>query len=164
MATKTKKTSKPSENEADNGTVNSDWYNTDVSDVDISFPLLREDPVAGEFASWKEVPWKNGSGTSGLLTCKTTEKTRDLDGKTVNVGYSITRRINLTVTPDRSADDVRKDIARDVQAFGKKRLSDLRPGDPVLIRPRNSKQRTDEKTGITYEPRTEIGSLRKLKV
>lgn len=139
----------------------SSFYSEDLEDVDTSFALLREDSYVCEFVSYAEEPSKNSDRTFGHFVLKTAEPGRDVNGKPIGAGYPLHKRVNLTESEDRDLAMIRKDLARVVRdGFQAKRISDLRPGDRVLVRVRNSRERTDEKTGRTYSAASEPASFK----
>lgn len=168
MAKTSKKSAKAAKQTAEpsntNDTTTSSFYDMDLSGIDTSFPLLREDTYLCEFVSFKEEPSKEGSILFGHFTFKTAEKGRDPSGNPVNAGYTLHKRVNLTQGPERTADQIGKELARIVKdGFGKSSLRDLRVGDQVLITVKNSKERTDEKTGRTYAPSSEPRGFKQVK-
>jgi hypothetical protein len=138
-----------------------DFYNEDLSDIDTSFPLLREDVYECEFASATQEPSKDGDKQFLHFVFKTAQPGKNPEGQNVSAGYTLHKRINLTESEDRDQAMIRRDIARIVKdGFGARRVADLRPGDRVLIRVRNSRERTEEKTGRTYSASSEPASFK----
>lgn len=160
--TTTTKTTKPASKvtqatSRDDGTP--DYENEDLDAVNTDFPLLREDSYLCEFVSYEKQQSRDGSKTMGHFTFRTAEQARDTQGNPVAAGYSLHKRVNLTESNDesrpRTPDQIRKELAMIVKAFGAKKVADLRPGDRLLVRTRNSKERTDPVTGTVYTPATE---------
>lgn len=162
-ATKSAKAAQTAEPSNTNDTM-PDFYDIDLSGIDTSFPLLREDTYLSEFASFAKEPSKDGSTQYGHFVFKTSEPGRDPTGNPVQAGYTLHKRVNLTVGPERTQDQIVKELARIVKdGFGKAKVSDLRPGDRCLITVKNSKERTDAKTGKTYAPSSEPRGFKPVK-
>lgn len=163
-SSKTAKAAQTAEPSSTDTTTTSSFYDMDLSGIDTSFPLLREDTYQCEFVSYKEEPSKDGAIQFGHFTFKTAEKGRDPAGTPVNAGYTLHKRVNLTQGPERNADQIAKELARVVKdGFGKGSLRDLRVGDQCLVVVKNSKERTDEKTGKTYAPASEPRGFKQVK-
>jgi len=147
---------------SNNGSVLS-FYDEDLSDVDTSFQLLREDSYVCEFASYAEEPSKDGKWLFGHFTFKVMgDDIRDVDGKKINKGYVLHKRVGLTLSENRDRDAIRKDMARIVRdGFGKRSASELRPGDQVLIRTRNNREQV--KGDRTFPAETVPASFKPVK-
>lgn len=124
--------------------------------------MLREGPIEVEFASVEKTE-SNAGDPMAVFLFKTAVESVDMDGRKQNAGYPLRIRVMTEVTEDRPADKVRGQLARICQAFKRKTVTQLRPGDRCIAILRNTRERTDEKTGRTYDPATEIKSLKPLK-
>lgn len=140
-------------------------WDEDLSDVETTPPLLREDTYVCEFVEAK--PGEKGEPETPeykkwvTFVVKTTEPARDVEGNRVNPGYTLRKTVFLTENERNDAASIRRDMARIVKGFGKKRPSEITVGDRVLAQVRNSRPR--EKDGKTYDSQSEIRSFKPYK-
>jgi hypothetical protein len=145
---------------------------TDFTQVDTSFPNLA--PGQYEFrigsAEYKD---SESGGKYLLFGCNlVTPDVKATDGTPVAPGYPVRHMINLTPSQKQIAksgeaaciDNIKKDIAKFLEAV----TGPQRKWDPTLesyrgmnffAKTRVSKERTDERTGVTYSPQTEFAGF-----
>jgi hypothetical protein len=95
-----------------------DPLDTNVNDIDTSYPLLPATYYMMKLEGCKVEPNSKGTGENLVLPHKTIEKAQDVKGNEVQPGLVVTRWVSLTETDKRTIDAIKKDVARIAQAFG----------------------------------------------
>jgi len=141
----------------------------DLTQVDVSFPIL----AAGQY-EFRINSMTKETADSGyqylLIQCATTVPGDDTNGNPVPTGYPVRHMIGLTPSDkqvaeiglDEAKKKIKVNVVKFLQAIGNLNF------DPTLemykdmtfyAKTRVSKERTDPKSGVTYNPQTEIASF-----
>lgn len=145
---------------------------TDLAAIDTSFPNLA--PSTYEFTiADAEKKQSDKGGFYLLFQCKlVTPGALDTAGNELSPGYPIRHMINLTPSekqiakngPETCVKNIKADVAKFLEAVvGPERTWDstleMYKGLNFFAKTRVTKERTDEATGNTYAPSSEIGSF-----
>lgn len=150
-----------------------DLATTGLTGVDTSFPNLA--PSQYEFEIVEASIEDNKAQTGKYLLFKTkliSEGATDTAGNPIAPGYPVRHMINLSPSQkqvDKSGleacvDNIKKDIAKFLGAVvGPARTFDptmaMYPGMTFFAKTRVTKERTDDNTGVTYDPSTEFATF-----
>ena len=130
----------------------------DLSSVDTSMPVLREDIYLLEVTDAKEVPTNDGKGQMLTITLKTVEDGIATNGYAINKGFPVFARTSITPTEKYPKDRIRMEVAKICQAIGVKTIkpfADLK-GKLVKVKIKVRPERTDPTTQATYPESNEI--------
>lgn len=145
----------------------------ELANVDTSFPLLK--PGQYEFVvDSVEIKDSNSGGKFISISAKLNEDAETTAGEPLKPGYPVRHMINLTPSQKQiennprgvegCVENIKKDIAKFLDAtVGPSRYYDpsfqVYRGQTFFAKTRVSKERTDERTGQTYDPQTEFATL-----
>lgn len=147
----------------------------ELANTDTTFPNLA--PGQYEFLIDTAEIKDNTAGTGKylLFQCKLqSEGAKSTAGEPLAIGYPVRHMINLSPSQKQidknpeGLDGVIKNIKRDIAKFLEAVAGPSRTYDPSFAayrgntfwaKTRVSKERTDDNTGVTYDPQTEIASL-----
>lgn len=136
-----------------------DILTEDLSGVDTSMPLIRDELYEVKLASLKVGKTKAGKGSLNLRF-DTLNETKDIEGKHVNSGYPLFHQVTLTPSEKYTKDQIKKAVAQIAQALKVKTLTEQCVGLKCLVKTRVRKEREDETTGEVYPARVEIKSFK----
>lgn len=95
-----------------------DPLDTNVNDVDTSYPLIPATYYVMKIDSAKVEPNKKGTGDNILVSFKTTERCQDIKGNDVPAGLAIRQYISITETPQYDVNSIKRSVASLAQAAG----------------------------------------------
>jgi len=146
-----------------------DPLDTNVADIDISYPIIPAGLYQLDIKSAKKEPSKKG-GENLVIQFATKEPIQSVKGDMVPTGFVLLQNVSLTPTEKYSAVDIGKRIAAITQSAGFTVADGLTPraviNDPnrivgrvVTAKVQISKERTNPETGTIYPERSEIASF-----
>ena len=136
-----------------------DVLTEDLSGVDTSIPIAREDLYEVKLGSLKIGKTKSGKSILNLKF-ETLNQGKDIEGKALNIGYPFFHGITLTPSEKYDKSQIKKAVAQVAQALKVKVLTEDCVGLKCLVKTKVRKEREDEVTGDVYPARAEIESFK----
>jgi|SRR6266536_97819 len=147
--------------------MNSDPLDVNVDDIDFSYPIIPAALYDFRIKSVEVKPNKEGSGENLVFQLATQTEIQSVKGESVPIGFVLTHNISLRETEKYTLIEIGKRIAAVAQAAQVRgvtprdiiRNPQQLVGRVVTAKVQISKERTDARTGTTYNERSEIHSF-----
>ena len=95
-----------------------DPLDTNVNDIDTSFPVIMPGIVEMVVDSAEKTLTKDGVSEQIVMKLKTTGETRSIKGDVINAGYPLTKRMMVTPKGGMTVDMIKRGVAQVAKGLG----------------------------------------------